>query len=71
MEKEYKIPGEADMFLVSEPQETNYEKAEIDQLKEALMRSYKERFLMMTTLMKMNDMFRRAKITHTPYTLNK
>lgn len=71
MEKEYKISNKSNMFLVNEHQETDYEKAEIDQLKEALRRSHKERFLMMTTLMKMNNMFRRAKITHTPYSLDK
>ncbi len=39
-----------------------YEKAETDQLKAALKRSYKERFNVMTGLMKMNIMFSRAKI---------
>ena len=39
-----------------------YEKAETDQLKAALKRSYKERFTVMTGLMKMNIMFSRAKI---------
>ena len=52
--------------IVSEP-EADYEKAEMDQLRNALKRSYKERFLMMTTLMKMNQMLGRAKITHKPY----
>ena len=40
-----------------------YKKAETDRLKEALKRSYKERFLVMTSLMKMNMMFAKAKIT--------
>ncbi|MEO5948069.1 MAG: hypothetical protein ABIP79_14725 [Chitinophagaceae bacterium] len=39
-----------------------YEKAATDQLKAALKRSYKERFTVMTGLMKMNIMFSRAKI---------
>jgi hypothetical protein len=40
-----------------------YEKAEMDQLKAALKRTTKERFLVMTSLMKMNIMFSKAKIT--------
>lgn len=42
----------------------DYEKAEMDLLREALKKSYTERFKTMTTLMKMNMMFRKAKITH-------
>jgi hypothetical protein len=42
----------------------DFEKAEMDLLRAALKRSYTERFKMMTTLMKINMMFRRAKITH-------
>lgn len=53
------------------PADADYEKAEMDLLRDALNRTYTERFLMMTTLMKMNTMFRKAKITHTPYTLDK
>jgi hypothetical protein len=49
--------------IVSEPV-ADYEKAENDLLRNALKHSYTERFLMMTTLMKMNKMFRGAKITH-------
>ena len=41
-----------------------YEKAEMDQLRDALNRSHKERFLVMTRLMKMNIMFKNEKITH-------
>lgn len=40
-----------------------YKKAETDRLKEALKRSYKERFLVMTSLMKMNMMLSNARIT--------
>jgi hypothetical protein len=54
---------EKDKNIVSEPQ-PDYEKAELDLLRDALKRSYTERFKMMTTLMKMNIMLRRAKITH-------
>lgn len=42
----------------------DYEKAEMDLLRNALKHNYTERFLMMTTLMKMDNMFRNAKITH-------
>jgi hypothetical protein len=48
-----------------------YEKAEMDQLKDALKRSYKERFLMTTQLYKIQKMFEKAKITHKPYNLKK
>jgi hypothetical protein len=40
-----------------------YKKADTDRLKEALKRSYKERFLVMTRLMKMNMMLSKARIT--------
>lgn len=50
-------------FIVSEPQ-PDYEKAELDLLRAALRRSYTERFKMMTTLMKMNIMLKKAKVTH-------
>ncbi len=43
-----------------------YEKAEMDQLKEALRRTHEERFLIMTRLMKMNLLLKKAKITHKP-----
>ena len=49
----------------------DYEKAEMDSLKLALSRSYTERFLIMTRLMKMDMMFRKAKITHKPFVLPK
>jgi hypothetical protein len=48
-----------------------YEKAEMDLLRAALKRTHEERFLVMTSLMKMNIMFRNAKVTYTQYTLNK
>ena len=49
--------------IVSEPQ-PDYEKAEIDLLRDALRRSYTERFKMMATLMKIGFMMKRAKIVH-------
>lgn len=52
--------------IVAEPT-ADYEKAEMDLLKLALTRSYTERFLIMTRLMKMDMMFRNAKITHKPF----
>jgi hypothetical protein len=49
--------------IVSEPQ-PDYGKAEMDLLRDALKRSYTERFKMMTTLMKIGFMFKRATIIH-------
>ena len=45
----------------------DYEKAEIDLLRNAQKHNYTERFLIMTWLMKMDMMFRKAKITHKPF----
>lgn len=42
----------------------DFEKSEIDLLKNALKKSYTERFFIMTSLMKLDSMFRNAKITH-------
>ncbi|WP_147387905.1 hypothetical protein [Pelobium manganitolerans] len=47
--------------IVAEPK-ADFEKAELDLLRSAMKHSYTERFLMMTTLMKMDKMFRMAKI---------
>lgn len=44
-----------------------YEKAEIDQLRKALDRTYEERFFVMTRLMKLNIMLSKAKITYKPF----
>lgn len=52
--------------IILEPT-ADYEKAEMDLLRNAQKHSYTERFLMMTTLMKMDQMFRDAKITHKPF----
>ena len=42
----------------------DYEKAEMDLLREALKRSYKERFLMATRLYKVQQTMKKAMITH-------
>jgi hypothetical protein len=58
--------------ILNEPDQNAYfEKAEMDQLREALKRTHAERFTMMTALMKMNFMFRNAKITHKPIQASK
>lgn len=44
----------------------DYEKAEMDLLREALKRSYKERFLMATRLYKIQKTMQKAVITHKP-----
>jgi len=44
----------------------DYEKAEMDQLREALKRSHKERFLMATRLYKIQQTMQKAVITHQP-----
>ena len=56
--------------LLQEPQ-ADYGKEETDRLKEALSRSYTERFLFATRLYKVQQTMQRAKITYTPYTLDK
>ena len=53
------------------PTDADYEKAEMEQLRAALKRNYKERFLMATTLYKIQQTLKRAKIIHKPYTLNR
>lgn len=55
-------PGVHQNFL-HEP-DAFYEKAEMDQLKEALKKNDKEKFLTMTRLMKLNIMLSKAKITY-------
>lgn len=45
----------------------NYEKAEMDFLKESLKRSFKERFLMATRLYKIQQTMKKAVITHKSY----
>ena len=45
----------------------DYEKVEMDQLREVLKRSHKERFLMATRLYKIQKTMQKAVITHKPY----
>ena len=56
--------------IVNEP-DALYERVEMEQLRNSLKRSYKERFLMATTLYKVQQTLKKAKITHKPYTLEK
>ena len=56
--------------ILQEP-DAMYEKAEMDLLRDGLKRSYTERFLMATTLYKVQQTLKKAKITHHPYNLNK
>jgi hypothetical protein len=56
--------------VLNEPT-ADYEKAEVNLLKEALNRSYTERFLMTTRLYKIQATLNRAKITHNAYNLKK
>ena len=48
---------------MNEP-EPDYEKAEMDLLRDALKKSYMERFETMMNLIKMNRMLRKAKIIY-------
>lgn len=45
----------------------DFEKAELDLLRENLRRSYKERFLMATRLYKIQQTMQKAIITHKPF----
>ncbi|WP_114792398.1 hypothetical protein U0035_17025 [Niabella yanshanensis] len=64
-EKQYITEEEDDLSsVVNEPEDSGFEKAENDLLRAALKRTYKERFLVMTTLMKRSVMFKNAKITY-------
>ena len=49
-----------------EEHEPDYEKAEMDLLRDALRRTHKERFLVATRLYKIQQMLNKAKITHHP-----
>ncbi|MBO9593875.1 MAG: hypothetical protein J7599_13290 [Niabella sp.] len=62
-EKKYTPPEDENLPLLQEPL-PDYEKAEMDLLRIALKRNYKERFLVMTSLMKDNQMMKKAKITY-------
>jgi len=48
-------------------QTPDFEKAELDLIRESLRRSYKERFLMATRLYKIQQTMKKAVITHKPF----
>lgn len=52
--------------IIREPQ-PDYEKAEMDLLREALKRSPSQRFDMLMGLMKIGIMMKNAKIIHSPF----
>ena len=54
--------------LVSES-EANYQRAEMDLLKDSLSRTYTERFLFATRLYKIQQTLNKAKVTHKLNTL--
>jgi len=56
--------------ILNEHQES-YEKAEVDLLRDALNRNYKERLLFANRLYKIQQILSKATITHKPYTLDK
>ena len=60
--KSYKQVKDDSKHVLSEPI-PDYEKAELDLLRNAINKSYTERFLTMMRLIKMSRMFRNAKIT--------
>jgi len=60
------MDNKKNIFSESE-QNSLYEKAEIDQLRTALKRTYEERFIAMTKLMKMNILFKKGTVTHQPF----
>lgn len=62
------ISDEGNFLNVHQP---DYEKAEMDQLKDALKRTHKERFLIATSLYKIQQTLNKAVITHKPYNLDK
>jgi hypothetical protein len=55
--------SEKNKNILREP-DTSYEQAEINLLKDALKRSHKERFLMLTQFYKTQQTLKNAKITH-------
>jgi len=52
--------------IKAEELQPDFEKAETDLLRTAIKRTDTERFQIMTNLMKMRLLFRKAKITHKP-----
>ncbi len=55
---------------VNEPQ-SDYEKAELDLIRNALKRTHTERFEVLMSLIKTNIMLKKAKITHQTDNLSK
>lgn len=55
---------------VNEP-EADYEKAELDLIRNALKRSHGERFEIMMSLIKTGIMLKNAKLTHKPFITSK
>ncbi len=64
------IDNESQNNMLHEPQ-ADYQREETNRLKDALNRSYTERFLFATRLYKIQQTMQRAKITYKPDTLNK
>lgn len=64
--KDYLIK-EKPLNLLEEDIDALYEKANLDMLRNTLMSSYKERFLMTTRLYKIQQTLNKAKITHKPF----
>jgi hypothetical protein len=52
---------------MEQPKQTTFDEAEIELLKQALKRTYKERFLFATSLYKAQQIMNRAIITHKPF----
>jgi hypothetical protein len=52
--------------ILNEPQ-ADYEKAELDLLRDGLNRTYTQRFERMTQLIKLGFMLKNAKVTHKPW----
>lgn len=57
-------------WQVKEPQ-PDYEKAELDVIRDSLKRSYDDRFKTMMSLIKVSIMLKNAKVTHQPDDLSK
>lgn len=55
--------SEKDKNILQEP-DSSYKQAEINLLRDALKRSHKDRFLMLTQFYKTQQTLQRAKITH-------
>jgi hypothetical protein len=67
---EKKYENVPDSSRVGEP-EVDYEKAELDLIRNALSRSHSERFDLMMSLIKTSIMLKNAKVTHQPDLISK